>query len=154
MDGRQQLVDQYFSMLASTFDTVDLHLLNSTNTSFSAQGISATAAANTTTNIDFKLNDDCFLWGGKFSCVGAVFGDTCSLQVVDVDGVYTPAGTVINNPVINWPMSGVDGLQFDLTVGHCPKKMPGNLYLRAIYTSTGSTPVKIAIGYCIFKILM
>lgn len=127
--------------------------LGAVNLDFNAQGVKATATANTTTNIDYKLLDDCLITGITLLVSSATFGDKATLQVVDVDNVLGyGAGTVLKQPGTNWYMAS--DVQTQLSASSLyPAKITAGLYLRVIYTSTALlTGPTVCINYHLHKV--
>lgn len=120
---------------------------------YSAIGISGSAAAGINTNIDFKLNDDMLLTGAQVLTETSTFGDSLSFQIVDVDGIVSPAGTVLNQFVDNWQLMSDRQEQINLQVNY-PAKIIAGLYLRLIYNSIGTNSINVAINYCLHKVLI
>ena len=125
--------------------------LESSKLQFYATGVKGTCPAGTTTSVDFLLTDDVLILGGMRITNGAAFGDFMNMQVVDVDGVFAPAGTVLDQFISNWYVSSGDSEGEIESV--CPKKAPAGIYLRVIYTSTGPTDVGFAVNYLMYKVL-
>ena len=118
-----------------------------------SMGASASCAAGSSTNVDVVLTDDMFVVGLEFIAVGALVGDTVTLQVIDTNGVVSPPGTVIMTPVSNWNVSS-DQQMFLKYQAITPKKVLGTMTIRAIYTSTSFlSPVILKINYIFLKVL-
>ena len=96
-------------------------------------------AAGETTNQDVKFSESLRLSGGGFYIpVTCHEGDYLEFQIVDVDGVYYPAGTVISTFIsIDYVWSE---RYFDIMMEDAVLVYQG-LYLRCNYTSTGSESV-------------
>lgn len=114
-------------------------------------GVQGSIPSNTTVNIDTKINDDSLFRGIKLIATNTVFGDTVSVKVVDIDGVYTPAGTVLSSPVLNFNISSDQQLQADYE-SVAPFKILGGLYLRITYVSTGGLLSATNIGADLFMV--
>lgn len=107
----------------------------------------ATITAGQSADIDWQIPQLAWLGQNKHSyfdgieyCASAELGDKITFQVVDVDGISYPAGTVLeefgtNVYVMPNAINKVVLYKAKLIVG---------MYLRLKYTSTGSTDVKIA----------
>lgn len=97
-----------------------------------------------------------FITGGILITKGAIFGDVVCLQIVDVDGIFAPAGMVLNQ-FCKWimaddpPNSSSRQLQIE---AQYPGKVYAGLYLRVAYTSTGPVDVLVAANYTLHKILL
>lgn len=117
-------------------------------------GIKGTAAANTTTNIDTKIADDVLIRSVEPIIANMNFGDTITVSVVDVDGVYFPAGTVISSPVQNWNVQTSTQIQEDYQ-SISPFKMLGGLYVRIAYTNTNAlVAASVEINFQFLKVLV
>lgn len=99
-------------------------------------GIQASIACGTTQNVDTRIADDVLFRGVKLIAKNTTFGDTVSVKVVDVDGIYFPAGTVLSSPVLNFNISTDQQLQADYE-SVAPFKLFGGLYIRITYNSVG-----------------
>ena len=117
-------------------------------------GIAGTMSVNSTTVLDTLIPDDNLLRGIELAALAATFGDTISLSIVDKDGVYLPANTVMATPVSGYEMVADVQKQasYDAVV---PKKILGGTYLRVSYVSTGLiTPVKLELNLLMLKVLV
>jgi hypothetical protein len=137
----------------TTYDPTNVGDFERTKLNYAAVGISGTASAGTTTNIDHALTDDSLLTGAQVLTDNAAFGDSITFQVVDVNGVVFPAGTVLGQFVTNWKLRSDSQEQISLQVPY-PAKVYAGLYLRLIYTSTGASNVAVAINYSLHKVLV
>jgi hypothetical protein len=117
-------------------------------------GIQGSIPSNTTVSIDTKIADDSLFRGVKLIAMNTVFGDTVSVKIVDVDGVYSPAGTVLGAPVLNFNISTDQQLQADYE-SVAPFKILGGLYVRITYVSTGGllSTTKIGADFFLVKVL-
>lgn len=119
---------------------------------FDAQGVNTTITAGQTANLDCTLTDDCLLTGIELIVNNGNYGDTANLQVVDVSGAFTGhPGTILMQAATNWNLIPTSNTQFDLTY---PAKILAGMTIRAVYTSTGSTNVFLAINYKLHKCLL
>jgi hypothetical protein len=114
-------------------------------------GVQGSIPSNTTVNIDTKIVDDSLFRGVKLIAMNTTFGDTVSVKVVDVDGVYSPAGTVLSSPVLNFNISSDQQLQADYE-SIAPFKILGGLYIRITYVSTGGLLSTTKIGADLFLV--
>lgn len=114
-------------------------------------GIQASIPANTTQSIDTKITDDSLLRGVKLIAMNTTFGDTVSVKIVDVDGVYFPAGTVLSSPVLSFNISSDQQLQADYE-SVAPFKILGGLYIRITYVSTGGLLTSVKLGADLFLV--
>ena len=112
-------------------------------------GIQGSIPSNTTVNIDTRIADDSLFRGVKLIALNTTFGDTVNVRVVDVDGIYSPAGTVLSSPVLNFNISSDQQLQADYE-SIAPFKILGGLYLRITYVSTGGLLSAVKIGADLF----
>ena len=140
-------------MINSTYNPVSVNDFEKTKLTLNIMGTLGTAAHGTTTNIDFKLTDDNLLTGAIFQCKDANWGDSVTIQVVDVDGIVYPAGSVLAQFVTNWYVVTDDQRQISMDVNY-PAKIIAGLYLRVVYKSTGSTDVGVAGNYMLHKVLV
>lgn len=110
--------------------------LSSFELNFRGTGISGTATANTTTNIDYQLTEDRIITGGFLILQNHQFGDYVSFQVVDKDNILGyGAGTVLNEFMTNWYVASDTQIQKGTEASY-PAKVFQGLYLRIIYHST------------------
>jgi len=94
---------------------------------------------------DVKFDENLRLSGGGYYIpIEAHEGDYIEFQIVDVDGLYYPAGTVLSTFISSdyvW-----DGKDFDVQMADAVLVYAG-LYLRLKYVSTGSENVVIYTWY-------
>lgn len=114
-------------------------------------GVQGSIPSNTTQNIDTLISDDSLFRGVKLIAMNTNFGDTVSVKVVDVNGVYSPAGTVLSSPVLNFNISSDQQLQADYE-SVAPFKILGGLYIRITYSSTGGLLSSTKIGADLFMV--
>lgn len=114
-------------------------------------GITGSVPAGNTVSMDTQIVDDSLFRGVRLIAMNTVFGDTVSIKVVDVDGVYLPAGTILSSPVLNFNISTDQQLQADYE-SVAPFKILGGLYLRIIYVSSGGLLSTTKIGADLFLI--
>jgi hypothetical protein len=140
-------------MINSTLKITQLEQFSSINVNGNNQGVIATATAGTTTNIDLKLVDDCFITGGVLRTNAATFGDHATFQVIDIDNILGyGANTILGQYNTNWYMCSDRQTQVDENSPY-PAKILANLYLRVKYTSIGSTDVIVCLNYRLHKAL-
>jgi len=100
------------------------------------KGYNFTAVKDTLTNFDAKYTADMMLQGMVFHVDdNAVVGDNIDVQIVDVDGLYSPAGTVWVTFAENlpcWPGRELNCICSDA------KKLYAGLYIRFAYDSVGT----------------
>lgn len=113
----------------------------------SAKGYSLTGTATqeSSTSFDFQIPDDMFIRTIGFLFKNADFGDYVKVQVIDLDGIISPPGTVLKTQIDAWYITdtGAAPLKFSPL---CPNKILQGLYLRFIYTSTSASDVTVAIN--------
>jgi predicted ThiF/HesA family dinucleotide-utilizing enzyme len=114
-------------------------------------GITGSIPAGTTVSIDTKITDDSLFRGIKLIATNTVFGDTVNVKIVDVDGVYAPAGTILSSPVLNFNISTDQQLQADYE-SVAPFKILGGLYIRITYVSSGGLLSTTKIGADLFLV--
>ncbi len=105
---------------------------------FKGHGMSGTHTKNSTTNIQFKLPDVRFFNGIAIILRNHVWGDTATMQVVDVDGVIAPAGTMLSEFATDWCFDDTAQSQGAFVLPY-KATVPKDLYIRIVYTSTGTT---------------
>lgn len=108
-------------------------------------GIQGTIPNNTTANIDTQITDDALFRGLKLIATNTTFGDTVTVAVVDKNGVYFTAGTILSYPVMNFNISSDQQLQADYE-SIAPFKILGGLFIRITYISTGGLLSSVKIG--------
>jgi hypothetical protein len=115
---------------------------------FEGNGMDFTAAHGSATSEDFKILEagqpGLYINGGDLYTKNAEVGDWIAVQAVDVDNILGyGAGTVLNEWVKKWYVapSGTQSVSTPYA-----GKIPGGLYLRIVYHSTGATDVKVAMN--------
>lgn len=129
-----------------TWDTVQAAMVRP-----NVVGIKISIPTNTTVSTDTQIVDDSLFRGIKLIASNTTFGDTVSVKIVDVDGVYVPAGTVLSSPVLNFNISSDVQLQADYE-SVAPFKILGGLYLRITYISTGGLLSTVKVGADLFLV--
>jgi hypothetical protein len=113
---------------------------------FAGTGFSAAFPAGKATDFYLLLSNGFMINGGEYYTIGANQGDTITVDLVDKDGVVSPAGTVLVTPsyLANWNVSPQNNIKqlFQTSYAATP---PLGVYLRFTYTSTGQTDVTF---YC------
>jgi hypothetical protein len=138
----------------TTYNPPNIDAFIKTALNYDAVGVTGTAAAGNTTNIDYALTNDTLITGAQVLTNTAAFGDSISFQVVDVNNILGyGANVVLNQFVTNWQLRADSQEQIDLKVNY-PAKIITGLYLRLIYVSTGTSPVAVAINYSLHKVLL
>lgn len=120
---------------------------------FGGNGVSFTVNANSEASADLKItqagDQGLYINGGDLYTNGAKVGDYVKMQVVDVDGIMSPAGTIISEWITKW-YADPKGGQSVLTP--YAGKIPGGLYLRITYKNTNAlTQVNVAVNYHLHK---
>lgn len=137
----------------TTYNPPNVDAFVKTALNYDAVGVSGTAAAGTSTNIDYAVTNDMLLTGAQVLTNTASFGDSITFQLVDINNVLGyGANLVLNQFVTNWQLRTDSQEQINLHVNY-PAKIATGLYLRLIYNSTGSSNVAVAINYSLHKVL-
>lgn len=113
--------------------------LSPDNSLYKCQGFSGTAAANTTTDIDFKFPQERWLSGGALFVKGGNWGDTCTIQIVDVDNILGfGANTVLREFITNFAICDDSQFQIRIEVPYV-SVVPQDIYMRIKYTNNNAT---------------
>lgn len=108
---------------------------------FRGKGISATVAFGTSQNIDYKLTEARLIDGVSMILNNHVFGDSVKFQVVDVDNILGyGSGVVLDTFGDTWYVVSDSQAQGEIRLPYSAEIL-ANLYIRIVYTSTGSTNV-------------
>lgn len=140
----------------TAFKPVNRNDFTADKLNFNGQGVQGSAAANTTTNIDYTLTDDNLLQGVQLYAKTAVFGDTVTLQVLDTaNGTFTGTpNALLNQFATNWGLRDDAQIQLDKTLEY-PAKILTGMVVRCVYRSTGTlSAVKVLINYDLHKVLV
>lgn len=89
------------------------------------------------TDLFYKFTSSTFLAGGEYFTVNASQGDTMQMDIVDKDGVYSPAGTVLGSYLLAWQIPPINGVAAVLDTG-LMAPIPPNVYLRVRYSANGT----------------
>jgi hypothetical protein len=138
--------------MTTLFSPKKLSELSSDILNFRGTGITGTATAGTSTNIDYQLPEDRLVLGAYAILSNHVLGDSMTVQVVDKDGLYYPAGTVLNQFTSSWYVASDTQTQRGMEAPY-PAKILAGLYLRCIYTSTGLLNVACYFNVLFHKVL-
>lgn len=138
-------------MLGSKYAPQTWHEVQASLVAPNVIGVQGSITDGQTANIDTLITDDCLFRGIKLIAMNTTFGDTISVTVVDINGVYAPAGTVLSAPVLNFNISSDQQLQADYE-SVAPFKLLGGLYLRITYTSTGGLLSAVKLGADLFLV--
>lgn len=141
-------------MLGSTYAPQSWVDLEASKVSPNVIGVQGSVTAGLTQSVDQLVADDSLIRSIQFLVRNANFGDKLSVSVVDKDGVYAPANTVLAAPVNNFNVNS-DQQQQSSYDAAAPFKILGGLYIRTTYTSTGIiTPVTVETNFLLLKILI
>ena len=138
--------------MSTVFNPRKLSELSADILNFRGTGISGTATAGISTNIDYQLPEDRLIMGAYSILFDHVLGDHMDVQVIDKDGVYYPAGTVLNQFVTGWYVATDVQTQRGMEAPY-PAKLLQGLYIRLIYHSTGLVDVKCYFNVLFHKVL-
>ena len=121
---------------------------------FRGKGISGTAIAGATTNIDYKLTEARLLDGVKMILKDQAFGDSVKFQVVDVDNVLGyGAGLVLDEFGTDWYVSADTQDQGAINLPYSAEVIAG-LYIRIVYNSIGGTNVSVKANLWLHKYMV
>lgn len=140
-------------MQNSTLQITNISQFTSLNVIFNGQGTQKELSAGVISSLDHKVLNDCFITGARFKVRNAIFADTASFQVIDIDGIVSPAGTVLNQFITEWSMIEDRQTQIDFSSPY-PAKILSGLYLRIVYKSYGSIPVFASADYYLHDALI
>lgn len=120
--------------------------LDADKAKYRIQGISGTATAGATTDIDWKFPEERWMHGASFLCKDHVFGDKATVQVVDKDNVLGfGAGVVVDTFAEDFYVAEDQQNQGQITCNYIAL-VPANLYLRVKYTSVGGANVGVKLN--------
>jgi hypothetical protein len=110
-------------------------------------GIKTTVPFGTEFNIDFKIDrSNMWITGGQIIYQNSCFGDYVQFQVIDKDNTLGYGeNVVLRTFVTKWYLDPGKSSQV-ISPTYAAELFP-NIYLRAIYTSTGTTDVSVCINY-------
>ncbi len=119
----------------------------------SHKGTKFTAIAGQATSHDLAITDDVLIDGGVLVVLNGVIGDKITFQVVDIDNIKGyGANTVLGQYKTDWYINPQESVQLDFTSRY-PAKVFAGLYLRVVYTSTGSNNLDVIVNYKLQKVL-
>ena len=110
---------------------------------FKGFGMSGTAIAGQSTNIDYQLAEERLIYGGQAILKNHVFGDKITMQIV-----YKSQGNpdvVLGEYVTNWYVAD-DKQQQDAIMVNYPTKVTSGLYMRIKYYSVGQQNVDVCVN--------
>jgi hypothetical protein len=137
----------------TTYNPVSVSDFEKNKLNYNGRGVSVTIPKGTSVNLDYTLTDDCLLTGVWLIIGRGNYGDSLTVQVLDLSNIYGyGAGAVLNTFVTNWYMPPSSATQIDIPY---PAKIITGLTLRVIYTSTGTVDDPfLAINYKLHKVLV
>lgn len=138
--------------MPTTFNPTLILEFNSNTVNFKGIGVSGTAAPLVTTDIDYQIPYDVCFTSGNLILGGQNFGDTVTLQVVDVDGILAPRGTVLGESLKDWNVVSDSQYQHGAETTY-PVKLLQGLYVRIKYTNIGLMSVSVRANFKFHKIL-
>lgn len=139
-----------YAMSGSKYNPINLSDIDGSKIDRNFIAGAATIPAGTTANLDILVTDDMLHEGTQLIIKDSTFGDYVEGKVVDVTGIYAPAGTVLKTPMVKWYVTDgiIDGKS------PYPKKILAGLYLRMVYHSVALLgDPKIAVNLYMHKIL-
>lgn len=117
------------------------------------RGFSFIANQSAITTFDFENTDDCLLNGAMLFVNGGEFGDKISAQVFDKNNVMGyGANIVLNQFITDWCIAPFENKQFDIQSIY-PAKIYAGLFIRAIYSSVGTSSPKVVVNLKLHKVL-
>ena len=144
-------------MINSTYNPARIGDFDKNRLQVNDQCAMGTAIAGQSTSIDLAITDDHLLTGIQVLAKGTVFGDTITMEVVDVmgtlpNGLSFPPNSVLNK--FGTTLGIVDDTELKFNEeSEYPAKIFGGLVLRVIYNSTGASNVAVEINYKLHKVL-
>lgn len=139
-------------MIASTYAPQRWTDLETAKVQPNTKGIKGIASANVTTTFDTQVADDSFVRSIELITNGAAMGDTVTVQLVDKDGVYFPANSVLAMPVSTYNVLNSNAIHYESV---CPFKILGGLYIRINYVNTNAlTTVNLGVNFILLKALI
>lgn len=119
---------------------------------FRGTGVAGTATKNMSSNIDYKMPEDRMINAVHLLLDKHVWGDVVKFQVVDVDGVYYSAGTVLDEFASSWNVDPTLCSQRPEQIDY-PAKVLKDLYVRVVYSSVGTVDdVKVSVNLYLHKV--
>lgn len=117
-----------------------------------ATGYRGTAAAGTTTNLDFAIGaEDRYINGLALILKNHAAEDLVGLKIVDVDNVLGyGAGLVLKTFGTNWNVDDSQQHQGKDSFNYAAK-IPAGVYVRVVYESTGGTNVLVKLNLLLHK---
>lgn len=139
---------------ADNTDYIDNYAWKKGSRNYLRKGYSNTFTKGVVNSYDFELTGvdnipkESFLYSGfLITDSNTKWGDTITISIVDVDGIYYPAGSVLDTFIQEIPLKdGVNEISLKSpTTRNTPmaSKVPSGIYVRITYTSTGTTDVKL-----------
>ena len=145
-------------MINSTFNPTTTAEFDKTKIATNDQSASGLCLAGQSVNIDLTMTDDHLLTGLKVLAKGSNFGDTLTLQIVDVvgtlpNGMSFPPNTILNQFGTSLPVGDDEEEKFN-EESEYPAKILAGMTIRCIYSSTGTSNVQVASLYKLHKVLV
>lgn len=145
-------------MINSTYNPLNQNEFDKTKIQVADKSVQGVCPAGETASFDVTLADDHLLMGLQILAKNSNFGDTLTLQVIDIAGTLPNGASFPPNTVL---------AQFGTTIGVCddkqeklnersvyPAKLLAGLSIRLVYTSTGTTDVNVIANYILHKVLV
>jgi len=110
------------------------------------RGFTTIMPAGLQTVFNFALTDTMLLRGARILAQNVVWGDLCHIELVDVDGVSFPPGTVLARLIDSLFLNPEQTFQIDLMVQDANLFPSPGLYLRATYVSIGQVDVNLSMN--------
>lgn len=132
------------------FDPENINFFNKTKLFKDGKGVSGTAIAGQSTNLDLELADDVLMTGGVFMAQNAAQGDKVDFQVLAPDG--QGGHVVVAQFIKDWFLDPTV-VQQPIPKSAYPAKLVTGLILRVIYHSVGESNVWMAVNYDREKVL-
>lgn len=111
---------------------------NTDDLRFRGTGITGIATKNTSTNIDYRMPENRFINGADLILKDQEWGDSIKFQVVDIDNLLGyGAGVVLDEFGTDWQVVSDQQNQGQIIIPY-PALVNAGLYIRIVYTSTGT----------------
>lgn len=110
---------------------------------FRGKGVNFLATAGTTTVNNYKFTENRIIDGVQVLVNNASFGDYITIKIIDIDGIFYPANTILDIFAETWAVASDTQNQgiFRLPYG---AEIISGLYLSIEYISTGASNVSVA----------
>ena len=118
---------------------------------FRGKGIKDTAIAGQITNIDYKITEERWINGVNMILENHVIDDSVSFEIVDIDNIFgLGENTVLDRFAESWRVCTDESDQHSILIPY-PARIIAGLYIRIVYTSTGSTNVIVRCNLFLHK---